>query len=46
MVEPIAPNLARLAARVFEGRIRVGVDKLALGDVGVRPLDQQPRVLT
>src|SRR5579859_3338709 len=39
-------ELGGLAARVLERRTRVGVDQLALGDVGVRPLHQQARVLT
>jgi hypothetical protein len=38
--------LDRLAARVLERRARVGVDQLALPDVGVGPLDEQARVLT
>ena len=38
-------EFGRLAARVLERRVCVGVDELALGDVGVRPLDQQARVL-
>jgi hypothetical protein len=39
-------ELGGLAARVLERRLRVCVDELALLDVGVRPLDQQARVLT
>src|SRR5690349_6061962 len=38
-------ELRGFAARVLEHRARVGVDQLALGDAGVRPLDQQARVL-
>src|SRR4051812_18531881 len=34
-----------LATRVLEGRPGVGVDELALRDVGVGPLNQQARVL-
>ena len=34
-----------LAAGVLEGRAGVGVDQVALGDVGVGPLHQQARVL-
>jgi len=40
----MAPNLAALR-RVLEHRARVGVDEPALRDVGVRPLNQQARVL-
>jgi hypothetical protein len=38
-------ELGGLAARVLERRSGVGVDEVALGDVGVGPLDQQARVL-
>src|SRR2546430_14814471 len=39
-------ELRGLATSVLERRIRIGVDELALGYVGVRPLHQQARVLT
>src|SRR6185312_4387758 len=38
-------ELGGLPPRVFEHRVRVGVNQFALGDVGVGPLDQQARVL-
>src|SRR5437764_13402174 len=39
-------ELGGLATRVLKRGTRVGVDELALLDVGVRPLNQQARVLT
>ena len=42
---PHGTELRGLAARVRERRARVGVDEIALSDVGVGPLDQQARVL-
>src|SRR5260370_2985561 len=38
-------ELGGLAARVLEGGARVGIDEVALGDLGVGPLDQQTRML-
>jgi hypothetical protein len=37
-------ELGGLAACVLERRAGLGVDEVALGDVGVGPLDQQARV--